>query len=105
MQQVDPATGTFGVFITGRRTAVDVLPVMHGDNTDFLVLQHSSSQSMPLPPFALAGQVLRFDIPTDPPTIVASCLTRSTSMTLDEKAGILYVSELAGRIVKIAIAP
>lgn len=105
VQQVDPATGTFGAFITGRRTAIDVLPITDGENTDFLVLQHSSSQPMPFPPFAGAGQVLRFDTPTDPPIIVASCLTRPTSMTLDEKAGTLYVSELAGRIVKIAIAP
>lgn len=105
VQQVEPATGTFGAFITGRSTAIDVLPITTGDNTDFLVLQHSSAQAMPLPPFLGPGLVLRFDTPTDPPTTVTSCLTRPTSMTLDRKAGALYISELGGRIVSIPFAP
>jgi hypothetical protein len=105
VQQVDPATGTFGTFIGGRRTAVGVLPIDDQDDTDFLVLQHSSPQVAPLPPFSGPGLVLRFETPTDAPTTIASCLTRPTSMTLNKKAAILYVSELSGRIVSIPIAP
>jgi hypothetical protein len=106
VQQVDPATGTFGAFITARRTAIDVLPISEGDDTDFLVLEHSSVQVPPLPPlppFLGSGMVLRFEIPTDPPTVVTSCVTRPTSMTLDRKTGILYVSELSGQIVTVGL--
>ena len=38
-----------------------------------------------------------------PPTVVANCLTRPTSMTLDKKTGTLYVSELAGAVRSILI--
>jgi hypothetical protein len=33
------------------------------------------------------------------------CLTRPSSMTLDEKTGTLYVTELNGRLVAIPIGP
>ena len=105
VQQVDPATGTFGAFIVGRRTAIDVLPIRDSGDTDFLVLQHSSPQLPPLPPFVAPGLVLHFDTPTASPTTIASCLTRPTSMTLSKKGETLYVSEVAGRIVSIPIAP
>jgi hypothetical protein len=39
--------------------------------------------------------------PAEPPF----CLTQPTSMTLDEKTGTLYVTELGGRILAIPIAP
>jgi hypothetical protein len=39
--------------------------------------------------------------PAEPPF----CLTQPTSMTLDEKTGTLYVTELNGRLVAIPIGP
>jgi hypothetical protein len=105
IEQVDPGTGNHSAFITGRRTAIDVFPVTEDGDSDFLVLQHSSVQAMPLPPFLGPGQVLRFETPTDPPTVLASCLTRPTTMTLDRKAATLYVSEVGGRIVAIPLTP
>jgi hypothetical protein len=73
------------------------LPIKDGDDTDYLVLQHASIGLF----FGSPGQVLRFETPTDTPTLVAGCLTRPTSMTLDEKAGTLYVTEVEGRLVAI----
>ena len=52
-----------------------------------------------------AAHLLRFVTPGGPPTVLASCLTRPTSMTLNKKSNTLYVSELAGRIVAIPVAP
>ena len=97
---VDPLTGAQTPFITGRKTASDVLAIADGeDDTDYLVLQHASTGFF----FASPGQVLRFETPTDPPTVVSSCLTRPSSMTLDKKTGVLYVTELAGRVVAIPL--
>jgi hypothetical protein len=94
---VDPVTGAQATFIGGRKNAIDVLPIKDGDDTDYLVLQHASIGLF----FGSPGQVLRFETPTDAPTLVAGCLTRPTSMTLDEKAGTLYVTEVEGRLVAI----
>ena len=94
---VDPLTGAQSSFISGRKNAIDVLPIRDGDDTDYLVLQHASAGFF----FASPGQVLRFETPTDAPTLVAGCLTRPTSMALDEKAGTLYVTEVEGRLVAI----
>jgi hypothetical protein len=47
--------------------------------------------------------VLRFNNPAGPPILIANCLTRPTSMTLDKKTGTLYVSEYGGRIVAIPL--
>jgi hypothetical protein len=56
--------------------------------------------------------LLRFEPPTDAPTVIANCLTRPTSMTLDEKTDTLYITELGplppggpGRVISVAIAP
>jgi hypothetical protein len=101
VEQVDPVTANHSAFITGRRTAIDVLPITTTGDTDYLVLQHNSGQVL-LPPWSGPGVLLRFDNPGDAPTTIASCLTRPTSMVLDQKTGTFYVSELAGRIVSIA---
>jgi hypothetical protein len=45
--------------------------------------------------------VLRFDKPSGPPTRIADCLHAPTSMTLDRRDGILYVTEEAGKLVGI----
>jgi len=97
VEQIDPLTGSDSPFITGLKTAIDVLPIVEDEDTDYLVLQHASVG----PFFASPGLVLRFETPAGPPTLVANCLTRPTSMTLDKKNGTLYVSELGGRILAI----
>lgn len=118
VEQVDPLTGSHSPFITGLKTAIDVLPMTDADGDDdndagnddgddegktgYLVLQHSSGLG---PFFIPPGLVLHFETPGGPPTIIANCLTRPTSMTLNEKRGALYVTELAGRIVAIPVAP
>lgn len=86
--------------IPGRKTAIDVLAMAEHGQTSYLVLQHASAG----PFFGSPGQVLKFDSPTGAPGVLAACLPRPTSMTLDRKRGILYVSEFGGRIVKITVA-
>ena len=98
---VDPAAGTQTPFIVGRKTAIDVLPVTDGDDTDYLVLQHASLGLF----FTGPGQLLRFETTADTPTLVADCMTRPTSMAFDEKTGRLYVTEVGGRVLAVGIAP
>jgi hypothetical protein len=99
VEQIDPLTGIHTPFITGLKTAIKVLPMGQGSGGDHLVLQHASAG----PFFASPGQLLRFETPGDPPTVIADCLNRPTSMTLDEKTGTLYVTEFAGRVVAIPV--
>jgi hypothetical protein len=101
VQAVNPLTGAQAPFITGLKTAIDVLPIKAGDDTDYLVLQHTSSGLF----FGSPGLLLRFDTVGVPPTTIANCLTRPTSMTLDEHAGILYVTQFAGNLLAIPMAP
>lgn len=79
-------------------------------DTDYLVLQHASGPGPMTPP----GLLLRFETPAGPPTTVANCLNRPTSMTLDKRRGKLYIVELGppppapagpGRLVSVVIAP
>jgi hypothetical protein len=49
--------------------------------------------------------VLRFDNPAGPSTTVTNCLTRPTSMTLNEKTGTLYVTEFGGRLTAVPFGP
>jgi len=98
VEQIDPLTGNHSPLITGLRTAIDVLPL----EGHYLVLQHTSGTTI-LPPFITApGLVLDFATPAGPPTVVTNCLTRPTSMTYDERTGLLYVTELGGRVVEVA---
>jgi hypothetical protein len=101
VQAIDPQTGAQAPFITGLKTAIDVLPLREGDDSGYLVLQHASSGLF----FDSPGHLLGFDSSDDSPTIIADCLSRPTSMTLDEQTGTLYVTELAGRVVAIPVAP
>jgi hypothetical protein len=108
VEQVDPVTGSHSSFIDGLKTAIDVLPIRDGADTDWLVLQHASAG----PFFGSPGVLLRFETPDGAPTVIAGgtvdstfCLNRPTSMTLDQKTSTLYVTELAGRIVAIPIGP
>lgn len=111
VEQVSPLTGSHTPFITGRKTAIDVLPIKAHRDTDYLVLQHASAG----PFFGSPGLLLRFETPAGPPAVIASCLNRPTSMTLDKNNGTLYVTELVsvppgtpvtqGRVVAIPVIP
>lgn len=99
---IDLVTGATTPFITGLKTAVDILVVREFGDTDYLVLQHTSGVGPPfVPPFSRPGLLLSFEEPGDPPTLIADCFTRPTSMTLDEKTGTLYVTDYSGRIVEV----
>lgn len=98
---IDSLTGTAIPFIIGLKTAIKVLPIRKHGDTDYLVLQHASAG----PFFGSPGLLLRFETSGGAPTVIANCLTRPTSMTLDEKTGTLFVTELAGRLVAIPVAP
>ena len=105
VEQIDPVTGDHAPFISGLRTAVDIIVIRGGGDDDYLVLQHSSVGGPPLPPFTNPGRVLRFEEPGTAPTVIAEgpgCLIRPTSMTLDKKTGTLYVTEYSGRVLSIA---
>lgn len=98
VEQVDPNTGNSSSLITGRKAAIDVIPVKVKGETSYFVLQHASAGLF----FGSPGVVLWFEGPTSPPITVANCLTRPTSMLLDPRSGTLYVAEYSGRIVAIA---
>jgi hypothetical protein len=99
VQVIDPLTGAHAPFITGLKTAIDALPLRSGRDTDYLVLQHASTGLF----FGSPGLLLDFGAPATPPTVIANCLARPISMALDEKSGIAYVTEFAGRIVAIHV--
>ena len=109
--QVDPQTGSVTTFISGLKTAIDVLPLGAHHDRDYLVLQHASAG----PFFNSPGLLLRFETPAGPPAVSANCLNRPTSMTLDARNGTLYATELvsvppgqpvvAGRIVALPVVP
>jgi hypothetical protein len=102
IEQVDPATGAHAPFITGLKTAIDVLPVTAGGDTNYLVLQHASIG----PFFGSPGLLLRFDTPASAAAVVTGCLARPTSTALDEMTDTLYIAEyLTGRIVATSVAP
>lgn len=109
--QVNLLTGSPTPFIAGLKTAIDVLPIKAHHDTDYLVLQHASAG----PFFGSPGLLLRFDTPAGPPAVIANCLNRPTSMTLDKNNGTLYVTELVsvspgtpvtqGRVVAVPVIP
>jgi hypothetical protein len=52
------------------------------------------------------GLLLRFPASGGAPSVVANCLDRPTSMTLDKKTGTVYLTELnSGRIVAVSVSP
>ncbi|HEV3409920.1 MAG TPA: hypothetical protein VG095_06485, partial [Chthoniobacterales bacterium] len=68
-------------------------------HTSYLVLQAASTG----PFFGGPGQLLHFDTPAGPPTLLADCLTFPTSMTIDKKRGALYITEFGGRLVRLTV--
>jgi hypothetical protein len=99
VQEIDPVAATQLPLISGRKTAIDVLPLTEDGNLDYLVLQHASAG----PFFGSPGLVLRFNNPSDPPTVVTNCLVRPTSMTLNKTRSTLHVTEYGGRVVSVSL--
>jgi hypothetical protein len=96
---IDPSTGQFTSFISGLKTAIEVIPFKVRSDEDFLILQHSSGGA---PFFAGPGVVLHLESPGAAQMVIANCLTRPTAMVYDEAVGIIYVAELlTGRIVAL----
>ena len=93
IKAVAPVTGDQTDFITGLRTAIDIRPIKHGNDVDYLVLENNFA---PAPPFPPTGAAIKFfETPDGPATSVGGCtLDRPTSITLDKKTGALYVTEL-----------
>lgn len=108
---VNLLTGGPTPFITGLKTAIDVRPLRSHHDTDHLVLLHASAG----PFFGSPGLLLRFETPAGPAEVIANCLTRPTSMTVDRDNGIVYITELtpvppgnpvvSGRIVAVPFVP
>src|SRR5262245_19887982 len=101
VEEVDPVTANHSELIAGLKTAIATLPVKNRANTDYLVLEHASIG----PFFGGPGLVLRFGTTDSTGAVLTNCLTRPTSMALDAKNDTLYVTELAGRIIAIRVAP
>ena len=102
VEQVDLLTGDHAPLISGLRTAIDVL-TLRGEATPTTWYSSTAPPGAPLPPFANPGRLLRYESPGDAPSVIADCLTRPTSMTLDEKTRTLYVTEYGGRVIAIPV--
>ena len=100
VEQVDPAGGGDVPLITGLTTAIGILPLKEGGDTDLLVLQTSSG---PGTFFSGPGVLFRFDAAGTSPSLIADCLELPTSMVLDKTTGTLYVTQLTGGIVSIVV--
>lgn len=94
---IDPATGTWASFIGGLKTTIDVISTPSGSAHDYLAIQHASVGLF----FGGPGLLLGFDADGGSKTVVADCLQMPTSMALDEQAGILYITELGGRVLAV----
>ena len=79
--------------------SLGVLPLGTRNARDDVVLQHATG-----PVLAPPGALLRFDA-SGAGTPVPSCLVGPSAMTLDSGAGILYVTEVGGRVVRVPLAP
>ncbi len=104
VQQVDPQTGSSSPLISGLKAAIDVLPIQSDTDANasaaYLVLEHSSGATM----LSGLGRLLRFNSPTAAPVVISDCIPVPTSMALDPATGILYMTQLSGRIATIAVA-
>lgn len=102
VEEIDPGTGAHAPIIEELKTAIDVFPQSEHGATEYLVLQHISGAPGP-PPLAGPGMLLRIT-PGQTPQLVSDCLHRATSMVVDGRSGIVYVTELVtGRIVAIPL--
>lgn len=97
IERIASRTAAHAPLIANLTTAIDVLPLRQGRGHGYLVLEMSSAG----PFFSGPGTLLQYDDPSGPPTKVADCLSAPTSMTLDRKAGVVYVTEENGNLVGI----
>ncbi|HWS55133.1 MAG TPA: ScyD/ScyE family protein [Pyrinomonadaceae bacterium] len=99
VRAVEIGAGTQSAFFTGLTSAIDVLPVREGGDTDYLVLEFSADLLANLP-----GRLLRFETPGGAPTVVSDCLVSPSAMTRDRRTGTLYVTEtFTGRVVTLPV--
>ncbi|HEV2806656.1 MAG TPA: ScyD/ScyE family protein [Chthoniobacterales bacterium] len=103
VEKVNPQTGSHAPFISGLKTAIDVVQV-HADEdltnvSRYLVLEHSSGDVLSGP-----GRLLRFNQAGAAPVVLADCLAAPSSMALDPATGTLYLTELNGHVAAIAVA-
>jgi hypothetical protein len=96
---VNPEQRTVEPFIFGLTSATDVLPRIRPDGRlQVFVLEFSGNQTaQPLAP----GRLLRYDSPNG--TVVTGALMAPVSMALDERENVLFILELTGRILRIAL--
>jgi hypothetical protein len=99
VHRLDPLTGINTPVITGLKTAVDVLAFTQPEGIDYLVLQNASAGLF----FGGPGHLIGFTAPDHVPTVLADCLSRPTSMTFDEKSGLLYITQLTGELVAVPL--
>lgn len=103
VQEIDPVSGNNVTFISELRTAIGVMSAGSSADRNYFVMQHTSGATI-LPLFFEPGLLLHFESPTDPPTVIADCLTRPSSMVLDKKTGRLYITEVGGKVVSFDIS-
>lgn len=95
---LDPDTGRFTPFITGRTTLMDVAVRDRSPRAQFFVLEFSSALAAAVPG---PGSLLQYDSETARP--VATDLVTPVSMVVDPQTGEIFVTEAAaGRITKLA---
>ena len=96
---VNPEQRTTEPFIFGLTSATDVLPRVRPDGRlQVFVLEFSANQTAQPP---APGRLLRYDSPLA--TVVTSALMAPVSMAIDESENVLFVLELTGRILRIAL--
>ena len=103
IKAVDPVTGAQSDYLTGLRTAIDVLPVRDGRDTDYLVLENNFAPAPPFPP--TGASIRRYEAPGGTSVAVHGCtMYRPSSMTLDKRSGTMYVTELLqGTVVVVPL--
>lgn len=95
---VDTKKGTVVPFISGRTTALDILP-LGPPSGPFLVLEFSSNLLGGGP-----GSLLRFGSPSATPDTIVGDLTTPTSMALDPTTNEVFITEIGtGRIVVVQL--
>jgi hypothetical protein len=103
---VNPGTGASDLgsaepFIFGLTSVTDVL-WRRGPNgqSQFFVLEFSQNQSVPMPP---PGRLLRYDAGAAGPQVAAAPLITPVSLAYDAATKDLFILELRGQIVRLAL--
>ncbi len=103
VEAVDPVTGSHSPLISGLRTAIGVLPIRGNGDADsvqpnYLTIEHASQDMLGEP-----GILSRFATPSGAPSVIANCLTKPTSMTLNARTGTLYITQVIGNILSVPV--